>query len=482
MATVLKSRWSFRRSLFATLTAFSVVLICFIAFQYYRERQYRIHLIDNQLQLYNRQAAEALTSGERIEDFVAEQREVFGNVRLTLIDTSGCVLYDSRQEASTMPNHATRNEVARAISKGEGYTIRRQSTANSESYFYSATLIDSIVIRSALPYQQATEDVLQTDLHFITLMLFIVIVIGAIAFFYMRRLERNIKHLRRFVEQADRGEHISNFEPFDADELGEISDHIVRTYSALQQAQDDLRNEHEKVLHEQEEKIRIKRQLTNNINHELKTPVSSIKGYLETIINNPDLPEATVRNFVSKSYAQSERLLQLLQEVSTLTRLDDGTHKIERSEVDLSAIVREIIVDMNLQPPANRMFIDCDFIDRQLTMIGNQQLLSSIFRNLTDNSVAYSFGSHIFISLIEESCEQLTIRFSDNGMGVEPEHLSRLFERFYRVDKGRSRKSGGTGLGLAIVKNAVTFHGGTIAVALHNGNGGLEFTFTLRRK
>lgn len=482
MATALKSRWSYQRWLFTTLSAFSVLLFSFIAFQYYRERQYSIQLVDSRLQLYNQQAGEALAAGERIEDYIESQRAIFGNVRLTLIDTTGRVLFDSRQEAATMPNHGARHEVAEALKTGTGYTIHRQSTANGESYFYSATRIDSVIFRSALSYRQAAGEVMQTDLHFITLMLLITFVVSAIAYIYTRRLGRNITHLRKFVKRVEDGEPITDIEPFAADELGEISDHIVRMYSELQRAKDDLLVEHEKVLHEQEEKTRIKRQLTNNINHELKTPVSSIKGYLETIINNPTLPEATIRDFVSKSYAQSERLLQLLQEVSTLTRMDDATHIIERSEVDLTAIVREIIADMNLQPPANRMFIDCDFIDRPLTLNGNQPLLNSIFRNLTDNSVAYSFGSHITITLLEESEEELKISFADNGMGVEEKHLDRLFERFYRIDKGRSRKSGGTGLGLAIVKNAVLFHGGTITVGLRNGTGGLEFQFTLKRR
>lgn len=482
MATASKSRWSFRRALFTALTAFSVVLICFIGFQYHRERQYQIHLLDDRLQLYNQQAADAIASGEQIEEFFESQRAIFGDVRLSVIDTTGRVLYDSEQEVSTMPNHASRNEVVLALQKGRGYTIRRQSAANDDSYFYSATRADSVVIRSALSYRKSTGDVMQTDIRFTTLLLLITIVISIITYIYTRRLNHNIERLRRFVARVDRGEPITDIEPSENDELGEITDHIVRMYSELEQAKDQLCHEHAKVLHEQEEKTRIKRQLTNNINHELKTPVSSIKGYLETIINNPELPESTIRNFVSKSYEQSERLLQLLQEVSTLTRMDDAKHIISRSEVDLTMIIREIIADMNLQPPAQRMFIDCNFIDRQLTMIGNQELLTSIFRNLTDNAVAYSSGSQIFITLTKESDDELTICFADNGMGVEEQNLNRLFERFYRADKGRSRKSGGTGLGLAIVKNAVMFHGGTINAALRKGSGGLEFTFTLRRR
>ncbi len=480
MATDSKGRWSFHLRLFVSLlTLFVAFLACCTVFQYIRERQFRIDLLDERLQIFNAQLGEALRRGQSPDGFIASQRDVFGQVRVTIIDSTGRVRYDSVDPAEAMSDHSRRHEVTEAMRTGYGYTLRRLSEGGGY-YFYSASLIDGQVIRSALSYELPLSDVLRADRHFLVFMLAVALAMSLAAYFFTRRLGGNITRLRRFAMRADRGEPVGESEPFAADELGEISDHIVRLYGQLQKTKDELMREHAKVQHEQEEKIRIKRQLTDNINHELKTPVSAIQGYLETIIDNPDLPPATIRSFVEKCRAQSERLALLLQDVTTLNRMDDAAPAIARTEVDLSEVVREIIAEVALRPPLHRMRIECDFLDRQLPMEGNRQLLHSIFGNLTDNAIAHSCGRDIRISLTGETDDAYAFSFADNGVGVEPEHLGRLFERFYRADDGRSRKAGGTGLGLAIVKNAVIFHGGTISVALRD-KGGLEFTFTLKK-
>lgn len=481
MATASKSRWSFHQRLFASLLAlFVAFLACCTAFQYVRERQFRIDLLDERLQIFNAQLGDALRRGQTPEAFIDSRSGVFGAVRVTIIDSAGRVLYDSVDPAEDMSDHSRRHEVTEALRTGYGCTLRRLSEGGGY-YFYSASLIDGRVIRSALSYELPLGDVLRADRHFIGFMLAVALAMSLAAYFFTRRLGDNISRLRRFAMRADRGEPIADTEPFAADELGEISNHIVRLYSQLQTAKDDLLREHAKVQHEQEEKIRIKRQLTDNINHELKTPVSAIQGYLETITGNPDLPPETLRAFVGKCRVQSERLSRLLQDVSTLNRMDDAAPAIVRTQVDLSEVVREIMAEVALRPPLHRMRIECDFLDRKVPIEGNRQLLHSIFGNLTDNAIAYSCGRDIRISLTGETAEAYSFSFADNGVGVEPEHLGRLFERFYRADEGRSRKAGGTGLGLAIVKNAVMFHGGTISVALRD-KGGLEFTFTLEKR
>ena len=145
----------------------------------------------------------------------------------------------------------------------------------------------------------------------------------------------------------------------------------------------------------------------------------------------------------------------------------------------LNDLIDEVRADMELRPEGQRLRVNCDFRG-PVEVEGNPSLLSSVFRNLADNAAAYSGGRDIFIRLEDDTDEECTILFADNGIGVDEEHLPHLFERFYRIDKGRSRKLGGTGLGLAIVRNAVEFHGGTITV--HNRReGGLEFRFTLRK-
>ena len=159
--------------------------------------------------------------------------------------------------------------------------------------------------------------------------------------------------------------------------------------------------------------------------------------------------------------------------------MDEASQLILRERVVLNDLIAEVTADMELKPADQRLRVNIDF-PQQVEIVGSPSLLASIFRNLADNAAAYSGGRDIFIRLLDDSPEQYTLEFSDNGIGVEEEHLPHIFERFYRIDKGRSRKLGGTGLGLAIVKNAVMMHGGTISVR-NSERGGLEFTFTLRK-
>ena len=230
----------------------------------------------------------------------------------------------------------------------------------------------------------------------------------------------------------------------------------------------------------QEHENELKRHLTQNISHELKTPVSSILGYMESILENPNLDPLRQRFFVERSFQQAQRLSALLQDISTLNKMDEAKRLFEKEPSNLYDVVSDVLKDVNLQieqkecTTINKVMSDCE-------IQGNRSLLYSIFRNLIDNALAYG-GEKLTIEIncYREDEQFYYFSFSDNGIGVAEEHLSRLFERFYRVDKGRSRKVGGTGLGLAIVKNAVLFHRGNIS-AKNVPGGGLRFIFSLRK-
>jgi len=230
----------------------------------------------------------------------------------------------------------------------------------------------------------------------------------------------------------------------------------------------------------QEHENELKRHLTQNISHELKTPVSSILGYMESILENPNLDPLRQRFFVERSFQQAQRLSALLQDISTLNKMDEAKRLFEKEPSNLYEVVSDVLKDVHLQieqkecTAINKVMPDCE-------IQGNRSLLYSIFRNLIDNALAYG-GEKLTIEIncYREDEQYYYFSFSDNGIGVAEEHLSRLFERFYRVDKGRSRKVGGTGLGLAIVKNAVLFHRGNIS-AKNVPGGGLRFIFSLRK-
>ena len=299
-----------------------------------------------------------------------------------------------------------------------------------------------------------------------------------IALMLAMRMSRNLRSLDRAVSAMENGADIKSMPQFADDELGDIARHIIALYGRLREASNDIQREHDKAMHEHQEKLRIKRQLTNNINHELKTPVAAIQGYLETMTTAKDMTAEERDAFIAKCYAHCQRLTQLLNDVSTITRLEDGSSRIECESVDLHAIINEIASEVALLPDDKRMRMNIE-LPAPMPVMGNSTLLMSIFKNLTDNAIAYSGGRDIFVRCTEED-KMYTISFYDNGIGVDNDHINHIFERFYRIDKGRSRKLGGTGLGLSIVKNAVLFHGGDIQVA-NRKVGGLEFTFTLPR-
>lgn len=231
----------------------------------------------------------------------------------------------------------------------------------------------------------------------------------------------------------------------------------------------------------QEHENELKRHLTQNISHELKTPVSSILGYMESIIENPNLDPVRQRFFIERSFQQAQRLSSLLQDISTLNKMDEAKRLFEKEPCNLYEVVSDVLKDVHLQTEQKNCTILNKVVDNVLIQ-GNRSLLYSIFRNLMDNALSYG-GDNLTITIncYREDEQYYYFSFSDNGIGVAESHLSRLFERFYRVDKGRSRKVGGTGLGLAIVKNAVLFHKGNIS-AKKVPSGGLSFIFSLRKK
>ena len=340
------------------------------------------------------------------------------------------------------------------------------------------SLIGGVIIyrHSLLSHIKGNNAVQLDDDIFISI-IFIAAATVVISLFLAIRINRNIKRLERLAMAMERGDEKESMPKFANDELGDIARHIIDLYGRLSEASESIKREHDKALHEEQEKLRIKRQLTNNINHELKTPVAAIQGYLETMTTSKDITNEERDAFIAKSYAHCQRLTQLLTDVSTITRMEDGSSRIERERVDLHTIVNEIASDVALLPDEKRMRVNID-LPTPMPVYGNSTLLMSIIKNLTDNAIAYSGGRDIYVKCLGEQDGMYTISFADNGIGIEDDHIDYIFERFYRIDKGRSRKLGGTGLGLSIVKNGVLFHGGNIEVK-NRKVGGLEFTFTL---
>lgn len=473
---------AYHHKLFAVLLLFSWILTgCCLLFQYRREVHFKAEQLNGRLQLFNLELIHALQNGATAGSFLSADKLPLPGMRISVIDRDGNVAFDNSLDTLPKSNHLTRPEIAEAIARGSGYTVRRHSQSDNENYFYSAMAADDIIVRAAVPYSSVTlGELLAADRHFIWFMLGITITLSVPAYFVTRKLGQTISRLNRFAQKAERGERIYADEAFPHDELGEISSHIIRLYAKMQNAVTESDRQHQLALHQEQEKIRIKKQLTNNINHELKTPVASIQVCLETVMSNPDMTDSQRNHFISKCYENAGRLKRLLDDVSTITRMDDGNHHIMMEQLNVKDILDEVIADEELPAQASGIKIDCD-IPATAVISGNHEMIASVFRNLTNNAISYSGGTRIAIRLTGETETEFHFEFSDNGSGVGEEHLPHLFERFYRIDKGRSRKLGGTGLGLSIVKNAIILHGGSITVS-NRPEGGLQFDFTLPKE
>jgi signal transduction histidine kinase len=462
-----EKRIAFHQRLFWTIfSIFLGFICCFLIFQYQREYEFSEEKLNILLSNYNHQLSKRITSLEdidpEIDRFITEVSQP--ELRITIMTKTGDVLFDNSGTES-LSNHQDRSEVQKALLKKDGYAIRR-SGSTGKRYFYSASLIGNHIYRTALPFNNQLQQFLTVNLDFVYFMLFMIIVFFLVLSRFTYNIGKSIAKLRDFAQHVKEGEIPQIDDQFPDDELGDISQNIITLYSKQQEIK--------------EEEVKRKRQLTQNVAHELKTPVSSIQGYLETILSNPELSKEKQQFFLERCYSQSSRLSNLIADISLLNQLDETTNMYEITVINIALLVEEIITECSKEL-TEKQIISHVTITENLTVQGNYSLLYSIFRNLLDNAISYA-GENVTINIecYREDLVYYYFRFSDNGVGIAEDHLARIFERFYRIDKGRSRKSGGTGLGLSIVKNAILFHKGQISIESTPGKG-TDFLFTLRK-
>lgn len=474
----LKKRFNYQTKLFFIVNVFFWMLVfVFLTIQYTRERDFKVELLNSKLQVLNNVLLKEYEDSAKVSDSLIYGILHEKDARVTIIKRNGDVIFDNHNDK--LMNHLDRPEVEKAIEHGSGFTIRRVSESDNQDYFYSATAGNDIIVRTALPYDVTLRNVLKGDIDYIWIVLGITVIINIILYFAISRLSLGVKNLRDFAEVAKNGD-IRDFDTSNMpnDELGEVSSIIINMYKKLKQAMEERDLNMKEALFEEQEKNRIKHQLTGNINHELKTPVQAIRGCFETLINN-NLDEATRKKLLDTGYASTMRLNDLLQDVALITRITDAKDTLEVSEVNICDVINRIREEVDSYSVDKKMRINVNVPDN-VVIKGNRQLVDAIFRNLVNNSIAYSGGRDIFINMTKETDDSYWFDFYDNGTGIEDKHLSRIFERFYRIDDGRSRKTGGTGLGLSIVRNSVLFHNGEIK-ACNRKFAGLEFIFSLHK-
>lgn len=485
----LKKPFSYQWRLFIPLVALLwSVIIALALFQYRREKDYRTHRLNDELTLINSRIINAYENDLDLEPFMKflaqhYEHSVMKGIRVSVYDDSGTLLYCignpiPGQNAEYLPP-----ELAEATVKGEGTSLRKSDVEADNPYYFFGVRKSSdgkIYVHTAMPYTEAISKRVTVDQSLWILIIVLAALVSAIAFFSTRYLGRNVKLLHDFANKAANNEvDLSDEEEinFPHDELGSISRQIITLFKERQQAIERSEQEHRIALKANEEKIRVTKQLSNNINHELKTPVGVIKGYLDTMADHPEMDIAARERFIKKAQEHMERLCNMLNDLSSITRLEEGGSGVMREKVDFYELLTNVESEIASIKLSNGVTFSFD-VPADCYVFGNYNLLYGMVVNLIRNADFHSRGTMCRLEMTGENAREYKMSFYDDGTGVEDEHLPHLFERFYRIDKGRSRKVGGTGLGLPIVKNTVNVMGGTIWVQNHDPHG-LEFVFTL---
>ncbi|MDE6049294.1 MAG: HAMP domain-containing histidine kinase [Paramuribaculum sp.] len=479
-----KRRFSYQwRQFLPVLGLTWTAVILFFVYFYNRELEAQTTIYRNHLEFICERILVACQNDEdvmRFANFTSRYFETsqFSEMKVYVYDSqSGKLLYNigtstlqDYSDAAPLPEFRDaeltgRGEAVRKADEEMNLSIIKRS--DDGKYFVHATV----------PFNVPFKDLFGKKSFWPLILL--IVAASVISYLSTLLLTRNVTLLRDFAQKAADGNVDYDTSKFPHDELGDISREIIKIYQEKDAAVSKSEKEHKIAINAIEEKARVKKQLTNNINHELKTPIGVIRGYLETIRTNPDMDDATRNHFLNRTYENVERLCNLLTDVGAITLLEDGAKNIPVSEVDFHDLVFTIEHDLRISGGAGNMKFNYD-IPLNCYVKGNTNLLIGLISNLIKNAAQYSHGTEMGIKLIMDSEKHYTFSFYDNGVGVDPEHLPHLFERFYRIDAGRSRKSGGTGLGLPIVKNTIEALGGSISV--HNRTeGGLEYLFTLEK-
>jgi len=583
-------KFSFRRKLFVYFfSVFLVFTLIIVVFQFSREKKYRVNQLDNTLKNITQITQKFISHNSLSKNNNFILLDSLSNilpqtdVRLTVINTHGVVLYDnSVKDFTLMGNHFYRPEIQKSLYNDFGTSIRESYTTREEYYYYSR-YFGEYFIRAAVVYNIEVKNFLRAENIFLLFTAIIFLIIWIVLDFITRKLAESITKLKDFVIKVRRDEDFDTYQNFPKDELGIIGNEIIQIYDNLIKTKDSLALEKDKlfnhlyVLNEgvaffsnnktkiltnnhfiqylniisnklsasvedffsipefrpiiefidksikkrdldlfenlpskdisinksgkyfkiqciifndksfeiiitnitKHEKNRlIKQQMTSNISHELKTPITSIKGYLETIIHDPDMEPKQKSRFIERADAQANRLTDLINDIVILNKIEETGDFFAFKSLNINDIIDEILDDYQNMLSIKNMKVEL-LMHEDILVNGNYSLVLSIFRNLLENSINYAGEDcRIKIQIYREDDYFYYFSLSDNGIGIPNDHLARIFERFYRIDSDRSRKLGGTGLGLAIVKNAVILHKGEISVK-NREEGRIEFLFSL---
>ena len=440
------------------LLALSVMALAFVVFSYNVDINYNLKTKKTGLIMYNDIAYKAICNNTPYDSIPLPAR-----VRVSAFDTNYTVLYDNFN-INQVGEKVLREELEIAKKYGSSTLLRKANAMDAHFLFYVKKYPD-FYLRTALECDEEILRNVKSEQRYIYMIAFLFILLAVIIFYITRRLTKPINALNQFINIVNSPNRDFSKIKFPNDELGEVGKRIIETYQRY------------------EETKLYKEQMSHNVAHELKTPVTAIRAYLETILNSPDMGKETFSKFIEKAYSQSMRLSSLISDVSTLNKLDEKSDSFKNEDVVISQCLKEVLNELGYKIEANNIeFVS--LISTNLRLNGCYTLIYSLFKNLIDNSIEHG-GKNITITLSAginqipgDGGYRIDFTYTDTGKGIPPENLPRIFERFYRIEEGRTRKTGGCGLGLAIVQNAILYHRGEVTVD-NRPEGGVIFKFHL---
>ena len=571
-----RRRWTYKKQLLFYFTGvFFLFALLLVIFQLRSERNYKQKMLEFRLSAYS-----DIVSKSR-GDYESVVVKMPDDLRVTVMDLHGDVLFDSVKDKESMDNHASRPEVRSALYGMQGYSIRT-SDSTGIPYFYFAKFYGDIIIRVALPYELDVKHFFRPDFIFLILAFLIFIVALFTVLFLADKFGQGVARLHNLAEAAKSGSVDYDRISFPDSELGDIGVTMLESYRRLDESNKIIALEKERLalhIHYYDEGIAIfspekkkvyanpkfiqyvntlldrptpdlndiwkspvfapleeflagnsygssdsvpvfpfkvrkgardygirllvypdggfeitindvsaaeknrlvKQQMTNNIAHELRTPVSSIRGYLETLVTCGDISPERRQMFLDRAYAQVMRLSDLIRDIALITKIEEAPEQLAKEKLNLKSVADEIFEEFRETIEREDMKVE-NLLPDNLEITGNASLIYAIFRNLVENSVKYAgHGVTLHIECYAKGDGYCHLTYYDTGKGVSEEHLAKIFERFYRISEGRTRDAGGSGLGLSIVRNAIAFHKGDVR-AVNRRDGGLEFLFSLSEK
>lgn len=574
MLTTMK-KITYKKQLLIYFTGIFFIFAAILVFlQLNAERRYKTEILQEKLSTYTDIIAQSDNYEKTCRLFPEE-------LRISVIDKKGKVLFDSQAETSTLDNHISRPEIQQSLNSPEGLSVRTSNTTGIP-YLYIAKSYRDFIIRAALPYEIGVRQFMKPDILFLVIVFLLFTITLFSLVFLSGHFGQGISKLRQFAEAASKGNADNANLSFPNSELGEIGDMIQKSYNLLAQSNRMIALEKERLLlhiyyynggiaifsperrkiysnqkfiqlvntllgkptpdlndiwtseafmpldeflqrnipvrsetppvfnfklvkggknyeiqmiiysdsgfeitindiSETEKNKIMKQQMTNNISHELRTPVSSIRGYLETLITCKNISEDRKNTFIERAYAQAMRLSDIIRDIAIIAKIEEAPELLEKEDVYLKKIVDELAEEFKESLESHRIHMTNN-LPADLKIYGNHSLLYAIFRNLIENSIKYA-GNGIEICISCFACDDgyCHLTYYDTGTGIDEQYLSKIFERFYRASEGRTRDTGGSGLGLSIVRNAIAYHGGDIS-AINRKEGGLQFIFSLSIK